>query len=174
MSLLSAGAAAGRFIWANRESIKKMWDLYSAITDFREAIRGLVGAEGASEKSSKGDFPRRCGEIIIEEIQDSIDRVGLKTVSGHLKRSFRIAGIEKTPNGAVVRVHSTARYASYLNYGSAPSFGRYVPAIGRRVKNGIHPGNRPYLFLQQALPIIAFRIKNEAKDEINKFLRSIR
>ena len=55
-------------------------------------------------------------------------------------------------------------YAVWLEYGTRPSPGRYVPAIGKRVNNGMHPGIAPRPFLR---PLINHKAKRE---EIEKEL----
>lgn len=109
-------------------------------------------------------------EIILSEITRAIDDVGIKTRTGHLKSSFKFVGVKKTKSGAIYQVISTARYMSYLNDGTAPSYGRYVPAIGKRLIDsnrlniGMHPGNRPYKFMEKA----AERVKGRAMDVMKK------
>ena len=117
-------------------------------------------------------------KIILEEISNAIDEVGLKTLSGHLKSSFKLVGTEKQGGRTIYRVISTARYASYLNDGAAPSFGRYVPAIGRRlingsqIKMGMHPGNRPYKFMEKAEARVYARGGEFLVKQITNYIKS--
>jgi hypothetical protein len=113
-------------------------------------------------------------EIILQEIHAAIDEVGLTTNTGHLKSSFKFVGVEKGQTTVTYKVISTARYASYLNDGSAPSYGRYVPAIGKRLINGeagMHPGNRPYRFMELAQRRVAERLRPTLTQQITSFIK---
>ena len=73
------------------------------------------------------------------------------TRTGALKSSIK-AVVEETK----AIVGPTVSYAPYVEYGTRPSPGRYVPSIAKRLVNpslphfGMHPGIRPTHFVEEA------------------------
>ena len=65
-------------------------------------------------------------------------------VSSHLREN-----ITSERQGLEARVGTNVEYAKWLELGTKPSAGRFVPAIGRRIKKGMHPGmaKRPWMKL---------------------------
>lgn len=55
-------------------------------------------------------------------------------VGGNLRRSWQIGNIVRKDGGWEVEVFNTAEYASYVEYGHRQQPGRYVPALGKRLK----------------------------------------
>jgi len=74
--------------------------------------------------------------------------------TGRLRDSITIF----TPSETERVVRPTAEHAVYVHFGTKPSPGRYVPAIGRRLvrgragkgKIGTHPGIKPNPFVRRA------------------------
>jgi len=114
---------------------------------------------GLSKYMESGKVAESMKELLLREAKDSLSRVGIVSWTHHLKRSFKFVGIESSGGVTTYRVVNTARYASYLDMGVAPSAGRYVPALGKRLVNasamGMHPGNKPYRFVDDAEAMIA-------------------
>ena len=124
----------------------------------------------------KSDLTDEVANIALECIREAIDDVGLSTKTGHLKNSFQFTGVEKQGDTYIVRIITTARYASYLNDGTAPSFGRYIPTIGKRLVRtdrsiGIHPGNRPYKYLDLAVEKMSARIGTRCDVALTQCMR---
>ncbi len=155
---LPAFAIAFKKAYDTVMKIKKLYDMATKIRD--------VMSEDGMRKAIE--------EIVFDEVGRAISDTGLRTVTGHLMASFRFVGIEKTASGVTYKLVNTARYSSYLNDGSAPSYGRFVPAIGRRLVNGapsrigMHPGNRPYRFMEKAQERIAPRCQRIVQDGVKK------
>ena len=70
-------------------------------------------------------------------------------------RTGRLRGSIRTKIGDMyAEVVPTVDYAPYLEYGTRPSPGRYVPAMGKRLVNpalpgfGMHPGISPRPFVE--------------------------
>lgn len=57
------------------------------------------------------------------------------TKTGFLKDNWYVV-ITKVSNGYEAEVINNTEYASYVNYGHRQTSGRYVPAIGKRLKKG--------------------------------------
>ena len=57
-------------------------------------------------------------------------------VGGNLRRSWQVGNVVRRGNAFEIEVFNTAEYASYVEYGHRQTQGRYVPALGKRLKNG--------------------------------------
>lgn len=57
-------------------------------------------------------------------------------MGGTLKRGWSIGAMEKRGNMYCIEVINPTFYASYVEYGHRQQPGRYVPAIGKRLKEG--------------------------------------
>lgn len=55
---------------------------------------------------------------------------------GNLRRSWQVGNVVRRGNAFEIEVFNTAEYASYVEYGHRQRPGRYVPALGKRLKNG--------------------------------------
>ncbi len=72
--------------------------------------------------------------------------------TGRLRESIIVIQKNIADGGTDLRsnaiVGSLLRYASFVDKGTKPSSGRYVPFLGRRLTTGIHPGTPPAGFIQ--------------------------
>ena len=66
--------------------------------------------------------------------------------------------IEKSGNTYTITVADDVPYASYVEYGHRQTPGRYVPAIGKRLKEGYVPGKRMLEISEQELEALAPKI----------------
>ena len=82
----------------------------------------------------KSEAPRRTGAL-----RDSIN-IKVKTTSGG-KRDKRYHG----------RVGPSVRYAHFVERGTGPSPGKFIPAIEKRIKAGMHPGTPRNPFIQRTM-----------------------
>ncbi len=57
-------------------------------------------------------------------------------VGGNLRRSWQVGNVVRRGSAFEIEVFNTAEYASYVEYGHRQTQGRYVPALGKRLKNG--------------------------------------
>lgn len=79
---------------------------------------------------------------------------------GTLRRSWRVPenGIKVSDKGVTVTVVNSQPYADYVEYGHRQTPGRYVPAIGKRLKESWVPGRFMVLYssmdLEKAAPDI--------------------
>jgi len=48
-------------------------------------------------------------------------------------------------------IFPTVYYFKFIEWGTRPSIGRYVPAIGKRIKTGMHPGFPGYHILRDTI-----------------------
>lgn len=89
---------------------------------------------------------QRALDKIIPEAY-AINQIVTPRRTGRLQDSFYDERSERS-----VRFYFDAPYARYVDQGTRPSPGRYVPALGKRLVNarrmGMHPGVRPRHFVQ--------------------------
>ena len=78
--------------------------------------------------------------------------------------------IEKSGNTYTITVADDVPYASYVEYGHRQKPGRYVPAIGKRLKEGYVPGKRMLEISEQELEALAPKI---LQDKLENFLKGV-
>lgn len=83
-----------------------------------------VKVKGASGKSRT--FLTKEGAIL--------DQYWAGYVGGKLRDAWTILPIEKRGNDFVITLVNNTEYASYVEYGHRQTPGRYVPALGKRLK----------------------------------------
>ena len=107
-------------------------------------------------KAAWGDKTKKAKEALqraLEETGAAIKRTmqGNAPVRTGALRSSIVARVE----GLRVSVGPTVPYAPFLEHGTRPSPGRYVPAIGKKLVNpqlphfGMHPGIRATHFVDR-------------------------
>lgn len=93
-------------------------------------------------------------------------------VGGTLRRGWQIGDVEHTGNVFRVQVFNNVYYARYVEYGHRQATGRYVPQIGKTLKQGWVPGQFMLTISeqevqQQALGIIEKRMRAMLKEAID-------
>lgn len=89
---------------------------------------------------------------------------------GTLKRSWTAGEIVRTGKGYTVTVSNPTLYASYVEYGHRQKPGRYVPALGKRLKKGWVPGKYMLTMSEKEIRRIAPAVLER---KINKFLKEV-
>lgn len=85
-------------------------------------------------------------EIIVSALKELAMRLLAKVKErtpvqlGHLRNSWTIGAVQKTAQGYEVEVFNPVEYASFVEEGHRQTPGRYVPAIGKRLKRSFVPG----------------------------------
>ena len=54
--------------------------------------------------------------------------------TGTLRRNWRVGNIERRGNAYVVEIFNNTEYASFVEYGHRQEVGRFVPKLGKRLK----------------------------------------
>lgn len=78
--------------------------------------------------------------------------------------------INHTGNNLVIEIVNPVEYASYVEYGHRQTPGRYVPAIGKRLKQGWVAGKFMLTISEQEVQDIA---PNVLQAKITKFLKGV-
>ena len=60
--------------------------------------------------------------------------------TGELRRNWQVSKIHLFDKFCVVEVYNATEYAEYVEFGHRQTPGRYVPAIGKRLKKAWVPG----------------------------------
>lgn len=71
------------------------------------------------------------GKSIKDKINNKIQTV---YTGGNLRRSWYISKVIKTDDKRFITLYNVARYAIYVEYGHRQTPGRFVPAIGKKLK----------------------------------------
>lgn len=61
-------------------------------------------------------------------------------VTGTLKREWKVTSITREDNAWVIVLYNDTKYAPYVEYGHRQEPGRYIPALGKRLKKNWVPG----------------------------------
>ena len=78
--------------------------------------------------------------------------------------------VKKSGNTYTITVADDVPYASYVEYGHRQKPGRYVPAIGKRLKESLVPGKRMLEISEQELEALAPKI---LQDKLENFLKGV-
>ncbi len=88
---------------------------------------------------------------------------------GRMKASISQKVSERALEGEVA---VGVKYRIYVHEGTKPSPGRYVPAIGKRIKTGMHPGQKANPFLRNAVKESEKEIENYLVQAINNICQA--
>lgn len=89
--------------------------------------RTPVGDYGTHEHTiSKG---KNKGKTVIKKNKGSHGLVG-----GNLRRNWYITDVKKKGKDLYIEIYNPIEYAPYVEYGHRQEVGRYVPALGKRLK----------------------------------------
>ena len=78
--------------------------------------------------------------------------------------------VKKSGKTYTITVADDVPYASYVEYGHRQTPGRYVPAIGKRLKEGYVPGKHMLETSEQELKALSPKI---LQDKLEKFLKGV-
>ena len=132
--------------------------------DFRKRMMKILNVDYARF------YDRFVDEISEEGVRIMKTHVPVRT--GAMRDSISVNKKQKKGGGADRRANvdigPNVPYAGFVNTGTGPSSGRYVPELGRRVLNGTHPGIAGRNFIAKTAQDLKPKIdKFYAKFEIN-------
>ena len=79
-------------------------------------------------------------QIMIDTIKELAARLLRKVIkstpsdTGNLRRNWTVSDVRKNGENYEIEVSNSAEYASYVEFGHRQTPGRFVPAIGKRLK----------------------------------------
>lgn len=89
---------------------------------------------------------------------------------GTLKKSWTAGEIRRNGSNYTVEISNPEVYASYVEYGHRQQPGRYVPALGKRLKKGWVPGKHMLTISEKELRRIAPAVLER---KLNNFLKEV-
>ena len=96
----------------------------------------LTALRDRLERLQKTDFDAFCKavtkDIAARLLRKTIQKTPVDT--GELRRSWTVGMVEKRGDLYYIEVINPLEYAQYVEYGHRQTPGRYVPAIGKRLK----------------------------------------
>ena len=142
---------------------------YKDLVNFQKKLESL-------NDSGKEQFMREATNELAGRLLRKVKKRTLPGVypaetgkkGGTLKRNWKAMPIRKEGNNYIVEIENPTEYASYVEYGHRQEPGRYVPAIGKRLKKAWVPGKFMMTISEKELQTIAPKVL-EAK--LNKWLR---
>lgn len=97
----------------------------------RDSLGKLVGKEQDIAEGA-------CKECARQLLTRTIKRTPVN--KGQLRRGWTTTKPEKTGTGVTIEMINNVKYAPYVEYGHRQQPGRFVPAIGKRLKKSWVPG----------------------------------
>lgn len=79
-------------------------------------------------------------QLMIDTIKELAGRLLRKVIkrtpsdTGNLRRNWTVSDVRKNGENYEIEVSNSAEYASYVEFGHRQTPGRFVPAIGKRLK----------------------------------------
>ncbi|WP_054678625.1 HK97 gp10 family phage protein [Lacticaseibacillus sharpeae] len=100
---------------------------FSDFTEFADKLRAAGQSDALMNKMAP--VMKEAGDMAIQEIKA---RTPVDT--GELKRKWRVVGPKRPGHHLIVDIVNNQEYASFVEKGHRQKPGRYVPAIGKRLK----------------------------------------
>ena len=91
-------------------------------------------------------------------------------VGGNLRKSWTVEPVKKIGSSYFVTVINNAEYASYVEYGHRQRPGRFVPALGRRLKVSFVPGK---YMLHLSVKEVEKAVPKALEKAVNEKLREV-
>ena len=110
-----------RFFEKNAKNLKENYD--KAIDDSLSELGGRL--------LNKVIRKTPVGKSIKDKINNKIQTI---YTGGNLRRSWYLSKLIKTDDKRFITIYNIARYAVYVEYGHRQTPGRFVPAIGKKLK----------------------------------------
>ena len=79
-------------------------------------------------------------QLMVDTIKELAGRLLRKVIkrtpsdTGNLRRNWTVSDVRKNGENYEIEVSNSAEYASYVEFGHRQTPGRFVPAIGKRLK----------------------------------------
>ncbi len=131
-------------------------------------ILGLDELTADIKRLRDGSSVRWPKEILDQSGEMMADAVRSEAPRGATGQLANSVSVDESSNTRRVTVNSP--YGRMVNDGTGPSPGRYVRAIGKRIKTGIHPGTRANPFFDRAISMVSSRIYGLVHRKVYEYL----
>ncbi len=118
------------------------------------------------KRSMALDYPTRFDVFLKVVAREGITTMkkNMPSHTGEMKNSTKVKSRTRAGGGldqrANIIIGPTVNYAEYVDKGTNPSAGRYVPELGRRVNTGMHPGIKATNFSVKTAQEMTSKIKH--------------
>lgn len=133
--------------------------------DFREVVEFRDRIEALAESDIDNFIKLATNELAGELMRLAVDKTPRDT--GNLVRGWRMTRVKKIANGYEVRVINPVEYASFVEKGHRQTPGRYVPAIGKKLKKSFVQGK---FFLKKSEIELESNHKALIENKLRRFL----
>lgn len=97
-------------------------------------VQALKDLERRLDRLERGGLDRFCREAARDLAIRLRDMAGGRTPGETLKAAWTVLPVEKQGDRYVITVVNNAEYASFVEFGHRQQPGRFVPALGKRLK----------------------------------------
>lgn len=131
-----------------------------------------LAAEVLSEVKKNTPISKKQTEKrkVVNKKGKEVEREYVVHKGGTLQRGWKTKGAKKIGSICRAEVYNTVKYAPYVEYGHRQTPGRFVPALGKRLKKTWVPGKHMLLRARIAVQKRAAKICN---DRLHEFLARI-
>ena len=131
-----------RFSEKNAKNLKENYDkaIDDSLSELGGRLLNKVIRKTPVGKSVKGlkYFGDKTGELARYTKGKNKGKYKTKTIithtGGNLRRSWYVSKVIKSDDKRFITLYNIARYAIYVEYGHRQTPGRFVPAIGKKLK----------------------------------------
>lgn len=133
--------------------------------DFREVVEFKEKIEALADSDIDDFIKLATNELAGELMRLAVNKTPVD--SGQLRDRWRMTRVKKISNGYEVRVINPVEYASFVEKGHRQTPGRYVPAIGKRLKKSFVKGR---FFLKNSEIELESNHKALIENKLRRFL----
>lgn len=108
---------------------------FRELEKFRDKLGNLAKEIPELEKSCANELGARLIRSVKQKTPVGIYPSESGKAGGTLRRNWQIQGTRALTGRYEIDITNNTEYASYVEYGHRQDVGRYVPAIGKRLKN---------------------------------------
>lgn len=122
------------------------------------------------------DFKRAIKDGSRRLAEESLKRVRENTPvrSGRVRDQWSVTVNNSANTSFTINLNNPSQVVDFLNRGTNPSPGRYVPQLGRRIRTGTHPGIQATKFLDRTEDEVAQATEIAMKDVARFVTKSTR
>ena len=136
--------------------------------DLKELEKFAKNLEKARDSEIKKMLENITNEIAAKLMRKAVKRTPVK--EGILRNAWTVSAVNKTGDGYEVVVSNHMEYAAYVEYGHIQTPGRFVPAIGKRLKNSWVEGK--FMLTKSELELNG-RIEKIVSKKVEKWLKEV-
>lgn len=135
--------------------------------DFEELKKFHAACEKLGKKTDELyiEALQKAGNLALEYLRKNTSRV-----TGRLGDAWQVSKVLKYGNRFYIIISNPVEYASFYEYGHFQEVGRFVPAIGKRLKRGWVPGR---FVLKKAIKFTKNELQSILQETLDEKLKEI-